>query len=196
MRVIFLASARRSGHSALVIHSTRLQTIMIVLLATFALPTCSGGDQARDTPRTIRTATVRCSDAIFERATVGNPNLELIGDGVGLQTSTGVRDPLQMVPQTDNPNWPALRTKTGLAVRSGTTASITVVSPTDVDLSLFWSNDPARPSQSVSISPCSSSSEWLIFAGGYYTSKPTCGHLRIVIDGKEFAVAVPVGAPC
>lgn len=167
----------------------------MVLVATLALPTCGHRD-ADDPPLTVGTATVRCSDAIFERANVDDPNFELIGDRVGLQTSTAVQDPLQMVSQTDNANWPALRTKTGLAVRSGTTLSIDVVSPTDVDLSLFWANDPALPSRSVTITSCSSSAEWLIFAGGYYTSQPTCGHLRVVIDDTEYFVAVPLGARC
>jgi len=86
----------------------------------------------------------------------------------------------------------------GLVIRSDTPAELLVVGPDDLDGALGWGN-PARFGRSVRIGACAGSSGsggWLVYAGGFETTRPGCLTIEVRTGGRSERVKIGVGTAC
>ena len=168
-----LALTRRTGQSARV--PARFVVVALVLTAcTGTAPTAKTVDTIDSTesagnsyPPVATSATLNCGDKIFS-LDAPQDGEEVVGKGIALQTSQSTKQAFQ-TNRTRDSN-PALRlfAKTGLNVRSGVASELIVPDRWVGHLAFNWGGAP--PASRLVIGPCSSSSNWTVFAGD--TSHP------------------------
>jgi hypothetical protein len=131
-----------------------------------------------------------------------------IGDFAGLID----RDMNQLGPRTlDRDPLPSLRfAKIALVIRNGRSFSVRVgrgerASGGDQDVLVGWSYSVSgtAPVQELQVQGCFADEPgWSVYPGGVWTEEPGCIELIFspvdpsLVQGDEFRVQVPIGAPC
>ena len=144
-------------------------------------------------PPVAASATLNCGEKIFSLDAPQGEE-EVVGQGIALQTSQSTAQAFQTI-RTHDSN-PALRlfAKTGLNVRSGVASELIVPDRWVGHLAFIWGSTP--PASRLVIGPCSSSSNWTVFAGGYLASEIGCFDFIVRTNNVDRTVSVGVGSPC
>lgn len=91
--------------------------------------------------------------------------------------------------------------KTGLVIKPHTRFALEVPAALRGRMAIAWGNagDPPPRGRFV-IGDCGRGetigSKWLVYAGGYYVSRPACMPLVVVARGRRRRVRIGLGAPC
>jgi hypothetical protein len=86
--------------------------------------------------------------------------------------------------------------KQGLAIRAGSTLTLTVPDAWRGHLAIGWGN-PAHPSERITIDRCTyGPAKWLAYAGGYWVDKFACVPLIVESAGHRKTVRIPLGETC
>ena len=172
----------------------------LVLVVAAALVTgCSGGRPAPGAVTEAATVDVPCSQSIDAVDDIG-PSYVAQGSGRGFVAlpsdgwlSSGVLQ-LGRVGSAGSELEGFRFAKFGLLVRHDRAVSLEVVrSPGEVVLDYVHPGDPAPV---MSVGPCSSDREWVVFAGGAWVTEPGCVELLASSGDERIAIRLPVGAPC
>jgi hypothetical protein len=158
------------------------------------LSTIDGTESAGNSyPPVATSATLNCGDKIFG-IDAPQDGEEVVGEGIALQTSQSTAQAFQ-TSRTQDSN-PALRlfAKTGLNVRSGVASELIVPDRWVGHLAFIWGGAP--PASRLVIGPCTSDSNWTVFAGGYLASEIGCFDFIVRTNSVDRTVSVGVGSPC
>lgn len=86
--------------------------------------------------------------------------------------------------------------KQGLAIRAGSTLTLTVPDAWRGRLAIGWGS-PAQPSEQVTIDGCRyARGKWLAYAGGYWVDRPACVPLVVSSGARRTTVHIPLGEDC
>jgi hypothetical protein len=150
-----------------------------------------------DATRPTALASLNCRDPIGSAATPP-PSVHTIGEAVALQTSTSTRRALQTARFADAPGFRYF-TKTPVYVRTnGKSATISVPRRQQGRIAMSWGNTDSDgvATQSFTVGPCSATTNWIVFPGGYHITRPGCFRLVVRVAGNDERVEVGLGAPC
>jgi hypothetical protein len=151
----------------------------------------SGGPVAGDEHPVLVTSTITCEHAIDGSAPPAGYTVVL--GAVALPAAPRYQA-LQATPDGRD----GLFAKTGLLVRTGTTARMDVPADVSDSVGIGWSGWPAQPGRSVVVPTCPDpqGTGWLVFAGGFWTDRPLCLPLTVTAGGRQQTVEVGVGTAC
>jgi hypothetical protein len=136
-----------------------------------------------------------CSDAIGTASGQQPLGFEAVDGVVALPTPAAADHALQTTASADWPGGFRLFAKTGLLVRAGSSFELTFHGP-ESDVSALGWGSPADPVQLMRVGPCSSSAEWLAFAGGYFVNAVGCYTVTVQTPDRMTEVNVGIGAAC
>jgi hypothetical protein len=135
-----------------------------------------------------------CSDPIGVVSSPTKPRGSTL-DVVGLDTTSTLQ-----VSRAGGADPHRLFAKTGLLVRAGREATLTVPADWAARVSIAWGNHAAEWATSLHIPACpqppSGSGQWLAFPGGFSLDKAACVPLEVSAGNKTTTVHVSVGADC
>jgi len=181
---------------------TRSVTLVLLLAAcsssTNASPAPTTGGPALDRrPTGVAASTVLdCSDPI---ATLTRPDggYQVVDDTVALQTARSSRTYLDTSPTGATSSSSPLFAKTGLLVRTGATAVVTVPPRRRGRVAVEWGNTTHRsPTTSLHVPRCPGSRGWIAFPGGYFVRRPECVPIDVRVGNRTTRVHVGVGTGC
>jgi hypothetical protein len=88
-------------------------------------------------------------------------------------------------------------TKVGLRVRAGTAATLTI--PASADTLMRWGNQNSGPLArviDVPACPAIDREPWLVYPGGFYTTRPVCAPLTIKVAARSSTITLPFARSC
>lgn len=168
---------------------------------------CSGAAvDPRSSPAPASSASSAAADGADEQALEcgnsidGGPppaGMQVVLGAVALPASPGSRA-LQAAASGGGAGMPGLFAKTGLLVRAGVEAEISVDAPAGERAGIGWGGAPSRPGRRFVVPACPDArgTGWLAFAGGYWVDRPLCLPLVVRAGGREQRVLIGVGRPC
>jgi hypothetical protein len=164
-----------------------------------ALLTCVHALVPVQATQPTRFATLKCRDPI-DAVNVPPSYLRTFGGVVALQTSTSTRVALQAGPFS-NAHLRAYGyfAKTPVYVRTnGKSATISVAKSARGRVAMSWGNTEfdGIATRSFTIGPCSGTTKWIGFPGGYYPSRRGCFDFVVRAGRRDTRVRVGLGAPC
>lgn len=154
----------------------------------------SGPTRSEHGPAPPGKRTLDCADPIGTAPPPTSPYAGFL-DVVGLNLTSK----LQAAPATGTAPH-RLFAKTGLFVRAGREATLTVPPSWANRVSMKWGNHAPEWATELHVPACpapeADSGTWLVFPGGYSLDEPACVPLQIRTENKATTVHVPVAAPC
>jgi hypothetical protein len=137
---------------------------------------------------------LNCSGPIGVVSSPTAPQNNVLGV-VGLDTTSTLQ-----VSRTAGTDPHRLFAKTGLLVRAGREANLTVPAGWTTLVSIAWGNHAAEWTTSLHIPACpvppSGPGQWLAFPGGFSLDKAACVPLEVRTGSKTTTVHVSAGARC
>lgn len=93
---------------------------------------------------------------------------------------------------------PKLFAKTGLVIRAGATAELTIPSSVGANVGIGWANGPAGPNRSFLVPGCADlrGTGWLAYPGGYWADEPLCLPVDVRVGDQVQRVQIGVGKAC
>lgn len=183
----------------------RLSVLSMSLCSCMSVVGCSDGSAARhSTTERVRTSTtiaassvntLDCASPIDTLAAPPSEYRAALG-AVALDTTTH-----KTPSTTDDGDGRHYFVKTGILVRAGLKARISVVSPAR-GAEMGWGNTgDLGAARQIVIDGChppnmSPKSKWLVFPGGFTLARPACVELKVTSGGRSATMKVPAGAAC
>ncbi|MCA1708012.1 MAG: hypothetical protein LC808_33955 [Actinobacteria bacterium] len=135
---------------------------------------------------------LRCGDVIATAESPSPGHSVVLGE-VALPTETA----LQANPSGQADPGGQLFAKDGLLIRPGASVELVVPDIVHGQASIGWGN-PAIRTRHLVIEGCGSTTttSWLVYAGGYWVAEPTCLPLVVKAGGASRQVSIGVGTPC
>lgn len=135
---------------------------------------------------------LRCGDVIAT-ADSPSPGHSVVLGEVALPTETA----LQANPSAQADLGGQLFAKDGLLIQPGASVELIVPDGVHGQASIGWGSPPIRTRHLV-IEGCRSTTttSWLVYAGGYWVAEPTCLPLVVKAGGASGQVSIGVGTPC
>jgi hypothetical protein len=183
----------------------------IISVSVVALAGCGGGGH-RSRGESTRGAATPVASPVGPRDT-GNLACH---ESIDLRrpAATGMHVVLGVVALPTAPAYSALQTgrtgmhgrlrlfaKTGLVIKPHVRFALEVPAALRGRMAIAWGNagDPPPQGRFV-VNDCGrgarTGSKWLVYAGGYYVSRPGCMPLVVIAHGRRRRVRIGLGAPC
>ena len=169
------------------------------MVAAAVVAGCSGGEPVPGAGTGVATVEVPCSQSIDAVDDVG-PSYVALGSAGGFVAlpSEGWRPSgiLQLGRMgSEGSDLEGFRfSKFGLLVRHDRAVTLEVV--TAPGEAVLTYGHPVTPAGAVSVGPCRSDRQWVVFAGGVWVTEPGCVELLVSSGDERVRVPLPVGAPC
>ncbi|MDI2130652.1 hypothetical protein [Yinghuangia seranimata] len=184
----------------------RLRLPAVLAVSAIAVAACAakgGPGSAEETPSQFHPTApttqaadtgLDCSTAVDTLGAV-SAGYAVALDTVAFSTSAGV---LQLG-DTPDPDAEGRRfAKTGLVIRVGESAELSVPADAAERPAILWGN-MQEPASEIRIPACPGrpgDKAWIVFAGGFYAERPMCVPLKVRSGGSEQVLMVPVGTAC
>ena len=176
-------------------------TLVLLLVAVTACqdaaapdPTPTAAGNAPATPARIMpaaTASLRCENPIGAPRTPPAPHRTVL-DTVALDSQSVLH-----VSGTDPTSPQPFFAKTGLMIRPGRTATLSVPQGQAGRVALSWGTNGTEWTTSLTIPACPGSPDsWLVFPGGVQVDGPMCVPVQVRTDEQFALVHLSIGIPC